>query len=294
MKEKKYVKKLKTVLSRTIKDRRIKRIIRKISNEELIRLSQLLPQAIIKENMALSCDFLDLSKDDLLACKILYEKSIFHLATYHLQQSVEKLTKSYALILGYITPEELRRNGHITPQVFVKLLQEKISQQFLKLFENIHELDENRLNELKNLFSKRHLLEEIASMDKEKIIVWLETGKQIKQKLKNIEGEIKSQIKKIDNKILKFRKISKNDRNKIHEMFISWDVVSIINLVSNFIMMYILSVITFPHFSFTRYPDGKIKPTDYKRGLGVIDCLDDLIKETECCIRFFEKFYGQQ
>lgn len=293
MKKIRYVKKLKKKLSyKVVKDKRIRKIIRSIPEEDLIVLSNLLPlnQNIPKNNLMPSYDFLKLSKDDLLACKILCNNDILHFAVYHLQQSVEKLAKAYGLASGYISINKLRSDGHVTPYVFIKLLQEDFLQKLLEVFENVHEFNEIKISKLKKLFSKEKTLEEIALFNKKIIDNWLEVGKNIRKNLKEKGNEIKSTIEKIDKEVWKISQLTLKEKEKIHELLTSLNIPLLLEVVSNLIMLYILSVITFPHSSFTRYPDGNVKPTHYKKGLGIVDCLDEIVKETEYCIRVLEEF----
>jgi len=54
-------------------------------------------------------------------------------------------------------------------------------------------------------------------------------------------------------------------------------------------LLYVISFITFPHEKFSRYPDGKMKPTDYTQDLGIVMATPELIKYLEEIHKYLQK-----
>jgi HEPN domain-containing protein len=77
-----------------------------------------------KESTILEKQLLEAARIDLRACRLLYDQGIFSQSVYHLQQAVEKSSKSLVLSLGVIDEGDLKRIGHKTPRAFLKLLDE--------------------------------------------------------------------------------------------------------------------------------------------------------------------------
>lgn len=79
---------------------RNKRKLQKVLNEDYLKI----------HNPKLTRDFLDSSKRDLAAYRSLYSKgNNYANSIYHLQQSVEKLVKSWGLKSGKISESDLKR-----------------------------------------------------------------------------------------------------------------------------------------------------------------------------------------
>lgn len=54
-----------------------------------------------------------------------------------------------------------------------------------------------------------------------------------------------------------------------------------------------LSIITSPHWKYTRYPDGKIKPSDYNENLGIVRAFLEIEKEMKFILDSFSKYIEQ-
>jgi hypothetical protein len=54
-----------------------------------------------------------------------------------------------------------------------------------------------------------------------------------------------------------------------------------LGFVAEVINPYFLSIITYPHESYTRYPDGEIKPEDYNEDLGIVQMCKDICNSLE-------------
>jgi hypothetical protein len=54
-------------------------------------------------------------------------------------------------------------------------------------------------------------------------------------------------------------------------------------------LLYAISMVTFPHEKFSRYPDGKIKPMDYTQDLGIVKATPELIEYLEKIHEYLQK-----
>jgi len=53
--------------------------------------------------------------------------------------------------------------------------------------------------------------------------------------------------------------------------------------------LYVLSLVTYPHWEFTRYPDKEIKPSDYSSDLGIVQCVDIILAQVENAIQALDR-----
>ena len=128
---------IKNILSNHIKD----------LFEILVELDQD-PQKIFGRYTNLSRGYVECSKNDLYPCKILYKENEHHsLAIYHLQQSIEKLTKAYGLSFGFTSRNELQKAGHTSPLIFLTLCQKKITKKYIGLSDIFEELNTKKIVE---------------------------------------------------------------------------------------------------------------------------------------------------
>lgn len=69
-----------------------------------------------KETAGLALSFAQLSKNDLDASKLLFQKGLFALAIFHLQQAVEKAAKAVGLMVGLVKSKDnlTKEVGHRT------------------------------------------------------------------------------------------------------------------------------------------------------------------------------------
>jgi len=89
-----------------------------------------------------------------------------------------------------------------------------------------------------------------------------------------------------------FNKKELQDYQTFIELFVA-NFEEIQNFVASFIALYILymlSVITYPHFSYTRYPDSEVKPSEYNENLGIVKKSPEIWNLLEESIATIEKF----
>jgi hypothetical protein len=228
------------------------------------------------------------AKRDFEASKILARNGTYPLSVYHLQQCIEKMTKAYGLFSGYIKREELyiKKNksiGHISPKTFVFMLQNKELQKkilivykcsgrsveldsnikrFSKLIKNQYKLANTKKSEIKALLDWFKLIHRRVRIDKREALF---KSRKFKMSLTNRSKKYlpESEINKLDNML-----------NRVPEEFLRN-----MDIPFNFLFLWFLSVITYPHFIWTRYPKEvkkQLDPSDYKQGLGIVDSLKDI------------------
>jgi len=240
-------------------------------------------------------EFLMYVKADLDACKTLYASKNYSQSVYHLQQATEKLTKAYALFFGIIKRKDVKRGiGHITPKIFLQLIQKKSLQQFIdeinKTLEKPIPTDASGLKKLiqrKNIetarFSKKEILQMLGLIHKIREIclpqaTLMEVVQHVKKSI-DIE-ELADRYKddeQFDKSIREFKSIaSKIVKTKIETLY---------EASSNFIMLFLLSAVTFRHMQFVRYPHEEksdlvnpIKLEEYRQGFGIVDTTSDILK----------------
>lgn len=222
--------------------------------EELIDLAKNMKRT----DYSLETKFIAEAKKDLEACKILYERGIYSLAVYHLQQSVEKTAKAWVLFYGIVTEEDLKRIGHTTPRAFLEFYESKLGGMALALVEISKVNVSTNINGYVDLIQNRSL--ELVKMDYKGIKILMDT-------LRNIE-------KRIDEELDKYKSIINFFRVPLE--FFEYPLA--------FTSLWVISSITFPHYEFTRYPGSTIEPSEYGANMGVVKALPELIAATKKCI----------
>jgi len=233
-------------------------------------------------------DFVYIAEKDLEASEKLYENKLYPHSMFFLQQSVEKTTKAFGLLTGFIEEQELYRKGrrdkrgkketidHISPKTFIIILKKKSARKVIALLhflvndpvlkDKLKNSDKG-INELENLINKK---EEIAMYPESMINAILNIFELCKDRFSKEIGnrkieEIKQQlffclIRRLQN--IKSQEKLDEEYNKLKskiEFFLP--LVPTILIIT--ITLYFLSIITYPHFSFTRYPSKNIGPKNY-------------------------------
>lgn len=244
------------------------------------------------------------AKKDHEAAKLLTENKIFPPAVFHVQQAVEKLTKAYALHMGLIKEEELYRKkdknqvvGHISPKAFILLLKKRGATELVNLVFVLSKRAQINVKDVLEKFEK--LLQEtekLAKVSRNEIILLLRKCENIANAIETIDR--RKTRKEIDRlKIgfisrLKKATISSEIINRVNEKFdvVEGEIDSIFNELATFSQLYFLAIITFPHFSYSRYSTDKITLTDYNEGLGIVDSLKDILTSINNIMNKLEKF----
>jgi hypothetical protein len=270
-------------------------------------------------------ELLDTAKIDLEASRVLYNNKLYPNSVYFLQQSVEKTTKAFVLWTRLVGEKELygkkkrksilerilstifRRKeeaiDHISPKAFILLLRRKPIRIYVSLWQQQIE-DPTLKNRLKNLNKEIiqferiiNKKEKIAKISRVEIEAFLKTCDLYKDSLAKIDKRrLKSQINLLNqsitkrlrdilsseymNEIDKINNVLKKVEYKIEDLFIG---------AKSLIFLYFLSIITYPHFSYTRYPSKEMGPKDYNESLGIVQTLERIIQVLDETIKDLEK-----
>lgn len=240
----------------------------------LIELLEGINKKRINKNISLSKDFLEISKNDLRATRILFKNDLFSLAVYHLQQAVEKTTKAYGLSLHIINDQDLSDISHETPRVFVKMIEEKWIQSYIDVLRVFYPSLKAYVKKLENLIEKKS--SEILRWDEKKIKELLKFS----EKFETLDKEeTRSNVYDVIELFLSLMvEEKKKIVNVVKSMFKPEFLVKVTGL---FTEMYLLSIITYPHAIYTRYPDGPLKPKNYTQDTGIVKMVLEICNELE-------------
>jgi HEPN domain-containing protein len=224
------------------------------------------------ETCKLGFDFLNEATKDIKSCKLLYSKKLYSQAVYHLQQAVEKCIKGYVLIEGYFKTAEIREiTTHLSPLIMMKAVLERTG---IK-----------RLAEISNdttLKDKIENAEATIANEDERIKIAQATQAEIQKLISHIEEYRK-----------KTNLIKQGVTEGLTSIGFSPMPTPFFQAFSAMMTIMILAIITFPHESYTRYPDGKLTPNDYNKQLGIVCETPKIVRLLEGEIRNLEKFYEQ-
>ncbi|MCL4362774.1 hypothetical protein M1585_04810 [Candidatus Parvarchaeota archaeon] len=213
-----------------------------------------------KENLV---EWIECSKLDINAAKEIKKyytnkadnnQFLIALAVFHLQQAVEKVTKVFSYII--VKPEHsaektVRESGHTSVLALVSALlsiKDILPTYYVNLLIKLEE-------QLKDPLGKEGIIgnDDFVRLNRE---------------------QIRELINRFDtaapNNSVTFKISGESD-------------VAIHRIVIELVQILPLALITFPHWSFSRYPNGRVKPSNYNE-LGITQCIDELISKTEIII----------
>ena len=200
-------------------------------------------------------EYLQIAERDLKDYEILFNNGSYANAIYHLEQSIEKIAKIFHFIFSD-NPVQ-KEIGHKSLKVYVKLLEEN-EEFFNPIIDN--KLN-NTINSLKDLVNDNKK-EKIAQLSFSEL-------KPIKENIELFKKNILSEFNVILDLLSNHKGTEPNFIDKIETN--ENDIKFIISYVINFFSIYLFSVIIWPHESLTRYPDYKVKSSDYIPGFGIVD-----------------------
>jgi HEPN domain-containing protein len=194
-------------------------------------------------------EFLDLAHQDLMASKVLYDAKIFNLASYHIQQSVEKTAKAYYKLLGILEDKAIRGTSHDTPELFLRMVELPWARRFGE-------------------FAKEASDTEMVTDTSEAQSAIDDDAKKAKTARLGSAGinQVLSLIPQIEKGLVPFFSLIHKD-----------GVMALLRL-------YLLSSVTFPHERYSRYPDEVVKPREYTPKLGLVASMTNVWSETETAI----------
>jgi hypothetical protein len=231
--------------------------------------------------------FLGAAEEDFKSAKILYESEIYSAAIYHLQQAVEKFVKAYMLMVFGLTKKEIRDYvGHDSPKAFLKLLDKfkKVLNPALLLTGKAHsfndqvpKISDQDIHKIENLIkTNRGHIAKMSSKEIEHLITLAYELNEILDNPKNQEMIKDSIISAFEALIKNPNKIgaSVKDRKEIIKMIENTDIT--FKDHSKIPVLYLLSIITYPHVTFARYPNKILSPDKYDKTLGIVQCFDKI------------------
>lgn len=222
--------------------------------EEIEGMASKVNQPLSSGQIEGSREFLRLASQDLKASRLLFENDLSNLAVYHLQQSVEKTAKALYKILGILDDNAIRRTGHDTPELFLRMSELQWVEQFAQFAKEVTKTDfVTDTSQAQAVVDEQPKRLEMAKLNPERINVWL--------------GLIP----------------------KLEEALSPFFVVAGKDLVMATLRLFILSALTFPHEQFSRYPDYPLKPSEYTPDLGIVAKMESLWVESETAISEVER-----
>jgi HEPN domain-containing protein len=267
-------------------------------------------------------ELVSIARSDSEASRILYDSGFYAQSTYHLQQSVEKLTKAFGLYSGFLDEGDLytKRHkkslkhrillflhirekesaiDHITPKTFVLLLRKKFSKEYIKFlspkvenevlqkkFKNI----DREVNDFERLIKKR---KKLAKISKNEINDFLKVSNLYKNAFANVDRRtlnFKLQSFRIGLTGRMQKIILPKDFTEVKKKLdnIEIAVKKVLDNIGVMTLLYPLTIITYPHFTYTRYPSGELSPKDYTKNLGIVSSIPDILKPLNDVIESFE------
>lgn len=249
------------------------------------------------------------AKIDLHSSRALFKQEIYSQSTYHLQQCIEKLTKAYGLYSGKINKDDLRPKnkkrgfwerwfgkkeesiGHQSPKTFILMLNKKSLKDrvnlLLKIFSQETDVDTAKKRIQKAIKLESYKLATMSKGEIKHLITLFENiHKNVKSQKNVLKGKITnfiSSLKVIINNLEGFDSKQKEEIEKYINNF-KLKSLDVLDVPINFLFLWLLAMITFPHSNWTRYPkegSKQLDPSDYNLNLGIVGVQDHLLQITE-------------
>jgi HEPN domain-containing protein len=259
------------------------------------------PQGIIAEMMtswlnnyrmdptkdALIRGYLETSREDQKASRLLYDHGQYALAVYHLQQAVEKATKAQCLMSGRISVEDMKKIKHESlrgQQIFATKLSGSLKM-LARAYPQLN-LDLSQSGRIMERFGKKR--NEIARIDGvtiDKLLSWYDA----KFERANLPSALAvGEMEKILLQVVKgFPELSSADTEELRKM-LKGITPGLISSVRDLPFLFIASALTSPHWMSTRYPGGDIEPSGYNDSMGIVSRMPQLIDRVGKLLHSFE------
>jgi len=245
-------------------------------------------EANIDENLAEARSWLAVSERDLKASKILYGKGDYGNAMILLQQATEKLVKAH--FLGFFTksPKEIRSIGHKSPVAYFDIFEEEWATVLIDLL--VPEPHKSKINIKGARDEINYKSEEMAMLSDKQIEAILSicdvVEKTVKSQRKPIRMLMENTLNGIvyplqKDGILDDKQVERLEYLKKHFR---------VELVASASSLYLMSLITFPHLFYPRYPDGAIKPETYNLEMGIVKNAPGVYKQLNKAIKELKKY----
>lgn len=194
-------------------------------------------------------EFLDLARQDLMSSRLNYDAKIFNLACYHIQQSVEKTAKAYYKLLGILKGKAIRKTGHDTPELFLRMVELPWARRFAEF--------------AKELSGTQVVVDTLAAQS----VIDNEVKRAEIARLSSARiNQMLSLIPQIEKVLVPFFPLTNKD------------------LVMASLRLYLLALVTFPHEQYPHYPDRIVKPLEYTPELGIVASIANVWGEMDTAI----------
>ncbi len=256
---------------------------------------------VSQENKEIAKKWLIVAKQDIDISQILFEMGFIAGSVYHLEQAYEKLLKSFYLFSGKETSETIF--GH---DFVVRVLKRETSSRddldlILDLINSLEDKKHSLEDSKKGLEKLTQDEKGLGKISREEInfllnlIDTLDKALKSKDSLKKLTKKIGDRKTKRNIKQFLLHLIGRGIRKIPLEEYTKEDYLKDkIDYILVGMKLYILSLITFPHWNAPRYP-MKISEVDffsYNKHLGIVNCIEVLIKEFEKIVVIIEKEEG--
>jgi hypothetical protein len=189
--------------------------------------------------------------------------------------------------------------GHITPKTFVLILKKKFIRDYFSLLSyaksrssknEFNKIDE-KIKNFEKLISKQ---EKLAKLEKKEILSYLKVTNPIRRNLNKVDKrKMYEQIEKY--KIGLKKRFERDFSSSVSENlvkrigYVKSNLENIFKGLNMLLLLYPLTIITYPHFNFTRYPTRKMRPKDYNKDLGIVISLPNLLDLIKKILEDFDK-----
>jgi len=245
-----------------------------------------------QEDINSSKEWWEGAEQEFKAMESLQKAELYPQSINHLVLCIEKLVKAYGILNNAVNRDRVKSEiGHVSPRIFIKMLENTQVHSFLKLYLK----DYSRTNpdqsiaKLQLMFGKKVNIkteEELARMPKETMLniftVVDKVSEVMKKNLLNKTVE-NAFTEKGSNLILRtsIRRylIDQKVWNKIKKLRI--DEVYREPLLNMY--LFLLAVISFPHHNASRYINAFGRKINYNNSLGIISNIDIIKKRLVYC-----------
>jgi len=214
--------------------------------------------------------YLRCARIDLRASRSLSGAGIYAPAVFHLQQSVEKATKSLIVWLDVLCPARLQELvGHDTPTAFLELVKAAEIAPFVDTIGGFFGMDfEGSAMEIEETVNER--APRMARLGYETIVAGITL-------FEEVETEMLLGLSITDG--------APQDESADAELAgyaLEFGMVAV--------RLVVLGLVTYAHASRTRYPDSDLRPWRYSTRLGVVKALPVLYPMLASCLRTQQQF----
>lgn len=211
-------------------------------------------------------ELIECADRDLQSAKILYDNDIkiYPTILYHIQQAVEKMTKSELVLRKQLDIKELRGVNHKTPNGFMLALDKARKDNDISSFIGLF-MNEELLTKAKGYIKDP---KEIIQTPKEELLKFLTQYDNFKNSGTADTVRTIALFSPISDKVIE----TPEERREVY------------------MNLFFLSWITFFHAEITRYPDGTVKPKDYTGEKPFVQIIPDLLKKVEKILEIMKSY----